>query len=380
MFNRIIGFLAAVGMMGLFALLIADGRAENAPLSSRTSHPPAAVILTYFSVSDDFGGFAGIDPQSFAAHMDFLKRENISVIPLSQALKAIDQGTMLPDASVVITFEDADRSVLLNALPVLKEHGFPFTVFLSLTTEGQQRSGALSHKDIKTIKDTGLAEFGLHGTAYRALTGLSDEDIRRDVNAARADLRDLTGQDPVAFAYPYGAYDDRIKALIESLGFPFALAQQSGVAFGGSDRAALPRFTLTERYGDLDRLEMLVHTLPLEAKDITPKTSTGLSANPAIGFTLPDDLVKDSKSLDCFISSNEKPKLEILNKSRVELRLPENLLSSRVRINCTMPGVKDTDGTVLRWRWLGFMLILDRGEETDPKEDAADTSGFSSAE
>jgi len=375
MFNRLFGGLAVLILLGLFALLITDGRAENASTPAPSSHPSAAVILTYFSVSDDVGGFASIDPQNFAAHMNYLKREKITVIPLSKALAAIQSGTPLPDPSVVITFEDADRSVLLNALPILETHGFPFTVFVSLPPDGQQQPGALSHQDLNTIQETGLAEFGLHGTAYRDLTLLSDAEIKRDVNTARAALRDLTGHPPVAFAYPYGAYDERLKTLIESLGFSFALAQQSGGIFQGSDPHALARFTLTERYGDLDRLEMLVHTLPLEAKDITPKTSSGLSANPAIGFTLPDDLVKEAKNLACFISAQEKPKLEILNKSRVELRLPDNLLSNRVRINCTMPGVKDTDGSVLRWRWLGFMINL---EKAQPSQDSE--SGFSSAE
>ncbi|WP_229491437.1 polysaccharide deacetylase family protein [Massilia sp. HP4] len=69
------------------------------------------------------------DVVAFRWQMALLAR-CFNVLPLHDALRALDQGT-LPPRAVCITFDDGYRSVHDLALPVLRELGLPATVFVT---------------------------------------------------------------------------------------------------------------------------------------------------------------------------------------------------------------------------------------------------------
>ena len=144
------------------------------------------------------------------------------------------------------------------------------------------------------------------------------------------------------------------------MGFLAAFGQQSGVAYSKSDPFSIPRFTLTETFGDMDRFVMTANALPLPVSDIAPEDSFKTTS---IGFTLSKDISPFIKSLDCFSSTAEKPVIDTIN-SRVEIRF-KTPPAQKLRINCTLP-VEQSSGDDTRWRWFGLMLT---------SHDAADEQG-----
>lgn len=89
-------------------------------------------ILYYHKISKlttDYNQ-SNVNPKHFAEHMEILK-ENYEVV----TLKDISNGTAFQRNrnAVAITFDDGYRSVLLNAVPILRNMGFGFACFV--TTE-----------------------------------------------------------------------------------------------------------------------------------------------------------------------------------------------------------------------------------------------------
>jgi peptidoglycan/xylan/chitin deacetylase (PgdA/CDA1 family) len=79
-----------------------------------------------------------------------------------------------------------------------------------------------------------------------------DEALDRAViEGGAADLKAITGQAPVLFAYPNGRpgqdFDERHPAMVRSAGFRFAFTTRAGVAAAGTDPYLLPRFTPWDR-------------------------------------------------------------------------------------------------------------------------------------
>lgn len=210
--------------------------------------------------------------------------------------------------------------------------------------------------DLRALKRSPLVSFGLHPSSYGRLTGSSAEEIRRQINSGISTLRERLDVETPFLAYPFGEYDAAYGKIVTDMGFKAAFGQQSGVAYAGHDLFALPRFTQTERYGDLERFQMSANALPLPATDISPADPSLKTLNPAIGFTVPDTLVKSLKSLSCFSSTQEKPELQILN-ARVEIRMKAPFAEERPRINCTLPvaGAADEEP---RWRWFGALYTI----------------------
>ncbi|GEM_PF-1125422 len=69
------------------------------------------------------------DAERFAAQLDFL-RKRARPVSLEELLASQRRGRSLPRRSVLITFDDAGRTHLETALPLLRERGVPAVVFV----------------------------------------------------------------------------------------------------------------------------------------------------------------------------------------------------------------------------------------------------------
>jgi peptidoglycan/xylan/chitin deacetylase (PgdA/CDA1 family) len=91
-------------------------------------------ILCYhgFSLQDEhqFRPKLFIRPHTFVQRMRYLRENEIPVLPLTQAIEALTNGT-LPDGATVITVDDGFHSVFQKALPVLQENRLPSTVYVT---------------------------------------------------------------------------------------------------------------------------------------------------------------------------------------------------------------------------------------------------------
>lgn len=69
-----------------------------------------------------------ISPEVFASRMEAISRMNCKVLPLDEALNHLQAGS-LPPLSVVITFDDGFCDFYSCAYPILKQFGYPATVY-----------------------------------------------------------------------------------------------------------------------------------------------------------------------------------------------------------------------------------------------------------
>lgn len=71
-----------------------------------------------------------LDMKTFRQRLASIKSGGFKVLDLDEALRRLRHGT-LPEHSLVITFDDGFSNNFSLALPVLREYGFPFTVYTS---------------------------------------------------------------------------------------------------------------------------------------------------------------------------------------------------------------------------------------------------------
>lgn len=332
-----------------------------------------AVILAYHRVGEELPAADNLSAEQFAAHVREIESGGYTVLPLREILGALKSGAPLPPRTIAITFEGAYLSALRNAIPLLSEKKLPFSVFYASDSLDQKLPEYMSWEDLLRLEKGGNVTLGVLPARYAHTAHGQRRDMIAGLNRARQRFRETFGHEVDFLSYPYGEYSLELKDLAKTQGFKFALGLHSGAVYADSDFYALPRFSMTERYGDLERFRMIADSLPLPVTDAEPADPLLGKGEWLAGFTLPAALERESQSLSCFISGQKTPKIQRLGR-RVEIRSAETgLVPERIRMNCTMPGPPE-DGAdegrkaQTRWRWFGAIYHRPGADEA---EDAA---------
>lgn len=340
------------------ATLGAHAYAQEQNLPPLPQDRTAAVIFVYQMIGEDLYPPASIKSEQFESHLGELQAGRYNILPLPDIVQTLsaENPDPLPPRTVALTFDGGHISVLDRAVPLLLKYNYPFTLFVSPENMDRKDSQYVGWDDLKKLARNKLVTIGLHPANYADISALPPEEIKRQVNNARARLREETGIEARLFAYPFGQYSKAYRDIIAVGGFDAAFGQQSSVVYNGSDLFSLPRFTMNEAFGDGERFVMTANALPLPASDIQPDNQTPDSKKPVIGFTVDPLLVPQLNQISCFISGQEQPDTQIVGKNRVEIRPRKEFDEERTRINCTMPGPAYEPENQARWRWFGMLL------------------------
>jgi hypothetical protein len=298
----------------------------------------ALIILNYSRIDESYAPESNLTFERFEQQITKLKEKDYRILSLSATLDTYDKNQPLPQKAIAITFEGAYKSTLKNAIPLLLENNIPFTVFYAADRVGDTASDSMNWDDLKRLHKNPLVTLGVLPASYKSLTGQDKAAILADLNRAKAKHRD------------------------RDLGYRAAIAMNSGPASARSDRFALPRFSITEEYGDPDHFNTIINTLPMGVSAVEPPVPVVTTATPTLGFTLPAELESVKSDLQCFTAGQPKPAIEFIGNSRIELRLAQPLTDPRTRINCILPvkaaaTARETDTLITNWRWLGFLLM-----------------------
>ncbi|MBX3269720.1 MAG: polysaccharide deacetylase family protein [Sandaracinaceae bacterium] len=122
----------------------------------------------------------------------------------------------------------ADQAAMLRELAASAECELPADLAAQLY---------LAPGDWQRLADSGM-RVGAHSLTHPRLTLLPDDALHREVSESIAVLSPL-GQ-PATFAYPDGAFDDRVAAKVAAHAIS-AVTCEVGTVSGGQDRLRLPR-------------------------------------------------------------------------------------------------------------------------------------------
>jgi peptidoglycan/xylan/chitin deacetylase (PgdA/CDA1 family) len=92
------------------------------------------LILAYHGVSTHdehlWNGSMYLSPEIFRKRLETIAKSGCAVLPLHEAITRL-YANDLPDRSVAITFDDGNFDFQQRAFPLLKEFGFPSTLYLT---------------------------------------------------------------------------------------------------------------------------------------------------------------------------------------------------------------------------------------------------------
>lgn len=328
-------------VLALSLLGFATPAIAQAPLQS--DNPPQVVILQYHHISTATPASTSISPADFRLHMQYLQDNDFTVVRLETAVNALRSGEPLPARAAVLTFDDGYTSVYEEAFPLLKEYGWPFTIFVPTGLIGSNQGLYASWDQLREMGAAG-ATLANHSVSHPYFLARSaDEDgsgwlarIEQEIRESEATLARETGQNHQLLAYPYGEYDPALQAMVREMGY-VGIGQHSGPVGANSDFSALPRFPFSGIYASLTTFAVKVNSLAFNVKQAEPASQVTSSRLPEVLLDFDGSYRLDA--LTCF--NNDKPMQLTVEDAQQQLYrvvpLQENH-SRRFRYNCTAPG------------------------------------------
>ncbi|MCD8497461.1 MAG: polysaccharide deacetylase family protein [Alphaproteobacteria bacterium] len=326
------------------------------PASAQPSSLPesSAVFLAYYRVGDDEAQSSNLSMDNFQEHLYALSGPDLTPISVPALIQRLRSGESTPENAIGITFEAPYRHLLHTAIPELQKRKIPFTLFLNAQAVDTHNPQYMDWDDIQRLARDNNISFGL--TVSPLENSTDDTEAKRLLNAGITKFRNHLGTNPKLFSYPQGEYTPAFKALLKQSGFDAAFGLQSGAAYEGSDFLALPRFTMTGNYGDIERFQTISHVLPLPATDMEPEASLLDNEEALIGFSLAREYEHLGPYIRCFASGQGRIEAQLLGETRVEIR-PRISRGERLRVNCTAPAAPDNPKDKTQ-RWIGFLLSV----------------------
>jgi peptidoglycan/xylan/chitin deacetylase (PgdA/CDA1 family) len=339
---RLTPFIAGLA----FTLGLMPALAQDASDSTVTR----AVILMYSRFGEDAYPNASIRIEQFEEHLQELKDGGYQVLPVPEIVAALAAKQKLPEHTVGITVDEAYLSTYTVAWPRLRAAGFPFTLFVATDSVDRGRGDTMSWDQIREMQRAGVTI----GSLTASHPHMIEEDRAYNLGQivrANERFRTQLGEVPTLFAYPYGEFSPTLEQVIKTSGFVAAFGQQSGVAHSRHDLMTLPRFSLSDTYGGMERFRTAVQALPLIVSDFEPADMIIDETPPVISFTV-DPMMGDLSTLACFIGGVGRVPTLINADRHVDLQLTKDMPTGRIRMNCTQPTASG------RWRWYGAQLTV----------------------
>ena len=311
----------------------------------------SAVIFMYHKFGISKYPSTSVTIDQLDAHINELSKNKYNIKSLDYIVDTIINDGELPNNTIGISIDDADRSFLKTAWPKFKEKNMAVTLFVNTSTIVKNNKNYLNWDEIRLLKKEGVS-IGAHSHTHNHMPDLSTEEIKKEIEKSNKIFLREIGEIPNIFAYPYGEADERIIELLKEYKFKVAFGQHSGVINETSNMYYLPRFSLNEKYGEIDRVIFAASAKGLGVYDFIPLNPKVIENPPYIGFSLLDQNL--AQSLDCFVFDTEGQVDKQIYKfnERIEIRLNRKLNKGRSRINCT---AIDNEGN---WRWYGHQFYL----------------------
>lgn len=310
------------------------------------------VCFVYHRFGDDRYSSTNVSIKDFRAHLQYLKGNDFQVLSFADAIDYLNSGAT-EKKTAVITVDDGYKSFYKNGLPVLKEFGFPATLFINTKTVGS--NGYMGWDELKAAKNSNI-EIGNHTHSHDYFLNLPAnsryETFRNELEQSQHIIREMLDFEPETFAYPFGEYDETMKNIVADMGFKAAAAQFSGVIYAGTDLMLCPRFPMSESYADLGKFASKANMHALRVAEKSPKNPILPAGKKQPELTLQiENTELQMGQLQCFIQGSD---CEIISKEKGKIRIkPAGDISARRRTLYTIT-VPHKNG---KWHWFSHLWI-----------------------
>jgi peptidoglycan/xylan/chitin deacetylase (PgdA/CDA1 family) len=214
------------------------------------------LVLAYHRLGDpppgQWNDWFYVSEEAFEEHLRLLRDDGWTFVDLGELLAGLDDSATVPARSALITFDDADATLLTGGLATLERYRIPAVVFVPTDfigatnefDEGDQPPERIcSWDELRELARHGIS-VQAHSASHRRLSELGDSEAYSELGRCKHVLEDHLGAAVEAFAYPFGDVGRDPRRIEQMLG---ELGYRAAFLYGGNcpwSLAAARRFQM----------------------------------------------------------------------------------------------------------------------------------------
>lgn len=210
--------------------------------------PLRVPVLMYHEIADITltPSRLAVAPEVFADQLAYLRDAGFNTITAGELAAILATGAGdLPQRPVVLTFDDGYGDFYSQGLPLLKQHGFTGTLFMTtgwIGKEGEKKR-MLNWRELTEAEQTGI-EIGAHTCKHPQLDQLPENLLREELYVSKSILEDNLGLPVPGLAYPFGYSNAKVRRMAREIGYTYGYAVGNALTTSAADKFILPRLTV----------------------------------------------------------------------------------------------------------------------------------------
>lgn len=207
-------------------------------------------IIMYHSIGENTGKYV-ISPKMLEEDLKIINEMGFTTLTSADLIAYKEQGTPLPEKSVILTFDDGYFNNYTYVYPLLKKYNAKAVLsVVGRFTEEYSNSSAplnnryshITYEQITEVSNSGLIEIANHSYNMHTMEGRrgilrkegeSTEEYKnnltQDIEKCNKMLAEKCFVSPVAFTYPFGCVNKESSAIVNSSGFKVTYGCEEGI-------------------------------------------------------------------------------------------------------------------------------------------------------
>lgn len=169
-----------------------------------------------------------VDNGIFEQQMSQLVASGYTPIFANELINSLITHSVLPGKPIMVTMDDGYADNYNYALPVLKKYNIKANLMLASGLVGSNPD-MLTWDEVREMKSSGLFYFTNHTWSHSSLIRISQGKIENEIDTAKIQIEQYTGQNVNIFTYPYGEFNNNAVQTLQRKGYVGAFTTIPGV-------------------------------------------------------------------------------------------------------------------------------------------------------
>jgi peptidoglycan/xylan/chitin deacetylase (PgdA/CDA1 family)/glycosyltransferase involved in cell wall biosynthesis len=199
-----------------------------------------------------------VTKENFEKHLAYFKAHDFTPITFLDYQEFASGRRPLagfPRRPIILTFDDGYTDNYTNLLPLMQQYGYRGVLYLLGDFDirynkwdadfdpTEPRADIIDRAQKQAFVAAGW-EIGAHTMTHAKLPELPAAEALAELRDSKAALEEALNTEIISFAYPYGALNEKVKALAQQAGFTYAVATDTGGMHLEDDRMQIFRVNI----------------------------------------------------------------------------------------------------------------------------------------